>query len=274
MTRALTIKFGYLAILVFMFVVAANSCKSQGIAINSCWPKMEDGFAKLHNSVSLQTLDSDRAAVERESLRISLESCIDNVEYVYSSIPSESAYNYTTLLDVAIAADDRELTARVIERIGHGRFTQAVRIDPNSNDNHPLFLAVRLESLNAFEALLTNSLDPHVVDHAGFSLLHVAGGQTESGLKLLVRLIKLGLDVNSRTEAGLTPVLAARSRGDIGAVVCLLTNGASAEEPSIVMDSSPINKNVAARRIRIDEILRGDLSNSSIDSVKRRCHMH
>ena len=71
----------------------------------------------------------------------------------------------------------------------------------------PLMTAALNDEQNAFEILIQNGADPSFKDNDGFSLLHCAaeGGNTS----IIIKLLSLGLDVDSRNNGGVTPLMTA-----------------------------------------------------------------
>ena len=81
---------------------------------------------------------------------------------------------------------------------------------------------------NAFDILIQNGADPSLEDIDESSLIHFAaeGGNTS----IIIKLLSLGLDVDSRTNGGLTPLMTAALNDKQNAFDILIQNGA---DPSL-----------------------------------------
>ena len=77
---------------------------------------------------------------------------------------------------------------------------------------------------NAFDILIQNGADPYLEDNDGSSLIHSAaeGGNTS----IIIKLLSLGLDVDSRNDGGLTPLVSAALKDKQNAFDILIQNGA------------------------------------------------
>ena len=92
----------------------------------------------------------------------------------------------------------------------------------------PLMKAAFSGKESAFQLLIQNCAYPSLKDNDGFSLLHEAtkGGSTS----IINKLFLLGLDVDSRSSTGVTPLMTAALGGKKGAFEMLLQRGA---DPSL-----------------------------------------
>ena len=81
---------------------------------------------------------------------------------------------------------------------------------------------------SAFQLFIQNCADPSLKDNDEFSLLHKAtqGGNTS----IINKLLSLGLDVDSRSSTGVTPLITAALGCKKGAFEMLLQRGA---DPSL-----------------------------------------
>ena len=80
------------------------------------------------------------------------------------------------------------------------------------------------EKQNAFDILIQNGVDPSLKDNDGSSLIHSAaeGGNTS----IIIKLLSLGLDVDSRNNGGLTPLMIVALKDKQNAFHILIQNGA------------------------------------------------
>jgi len=237
-----------------------TACNAQSPSAQHCWPEMQENFVRIYNQATLQGLGMDKVLAERGRLRQLLKVCLGVVDYEYAAVPAEASYNYVTLLDIAVAADDEDLLRKVLSETDPKRLKQAVDIRTESNDYNPLFLSAILESFRAFTDLINYKFDPPVdpkmMNSNGYQLIHVAGGQTAGGLKLIRMLVDMGFDPNSKTTAGQTPLLTARARGDVHAVHCLMLLGAMPPESLPALQDDSMNETIRQNRVEIDKILR------------------
>ena len=84
----------------------------------------------------------------------------------------------------------------------------------------------------SFQMLIQNGADPSLKVDNGYSLLHFAvqGRNTF----IINKLISLGLDIDSRTNGGVTPLMAAAEQDKQNAFEILIQNGA---DPSLKIDN-------------------------------------
>ena len=90
-------------------------------------------------------------------------------------------------------------------------------------------IAALNDKQNAFDTLIQNGADPSFKSNTGFSVLHCAaqGGNTS----IIIKLLSLGLDVDSRKNDGVTPLMmTAFLKDKQNAFDILIQNGA---DPSL-----------------------------------------
>jgi hypothetical protein len=134
--------------------------------------------------------------------------------------------SYVTLLDMAILADDVELTEKFLEEQAAGN---APTIDPDLLEYGDGYLenAVIVESLHVARWLLSRGFDPNQRNDVGATPLLVSQVRTEEGLRATRDLVKFGANLDERsTRFNLTPLMFARVNGDLRKVQCLLALGA------------------------------------------------
>ena len=95
---------------------------------------------------------------------------------------------------------------------------------------------------NAFEMLIQNGADPSLKTKTGSSLLHFAaqGGNTS----IISKLLSLGLDVASRSNYGVTPLMTAANFDKQNAFQMLIQNGA---DPSLKIKNGSSLLHIAAQ---------------------------
>lgn len=240
-------------LLVLTLSYSCNGASNENV---DCWPRMSSGFSAIFGQTFVPLdLSSTQVTVERQALRNELAVCLDNVEFQYAPVPGRETSEYTTLLDVAIAADDVGLLRKVLDRMSPDLVNRVTSLEPNSNDYHPIYLAVVLESENAFDELQKFGVSANLSFSPGYTPLHVASGHTDAGLRIIRQLAELGLGVNTPTVRGASPLLEARKRGDVRAVQCLVLMGANVPESKYLTDVESLTKAASENQRLIDEFL-------------------
>ncbi|KAL9961098.1 hypothetical protein ACROYT_G029980 [Oculina patagonica] len=94
----------------------------------------------------------------------------------------------------------------------------------NNKGVTPLMLAANNDKLQAVEYLLAKGADPSLEDNIGWNSLHSAslGGNTA----VIEKILSYGVDIESRTKDGSTPLMVAQRNGKAEAVTYLLSKGA------------------------------------------------
>ena len=111
--------------------------------------------------------------------------------------------------------------------------SQGCHVDSRDREGvTPLMLAALHDEPSAFQMLLQNRADPSLKENDGLSLLHYAakGGNTT----IINNLLLLGVYIDSRTNAGVTPMMTAAFCDKQSAFQILIQNGA---DPSIKDDN-------------------------------------
>ena len=85
---------------------------------------------------------------------------------------------------------------------------------------------------NAFDILIQNGADPSLKDNDGSSLIHSAaeGGNTS----IIIKLLSLGLDVDSRNNDGVTPLMTA-------AIVCVASVSSQGSSRKLAQEQKQMN---------------------------------
>lgn len=203
------------------------------LASESCWPALLDAHSIVYFEFDQSEPSAEAIAGARAVLRERLRACGPADSY-YATPEELSAGNegIVSLLDMAIVADDADLVRQ---------YAGGDTVEGNEKPEADILLYAEefiqigafFESRNALRELGALGHDPRAADEHGGTALHVVNAYTSSGLQLINDFVSAGIDVNARTERGITPIMAARLRGDIVKAQCLYTMGA--EVPDIAV---------------------------------------
>ncbi len=199
----------------------------------SCWPALLDAHSSVYFEFDQSKPSAEAIAGARAVLRERLRSCGPTDSY-YATPEQVTIGNggIVSLFDMAIIADDPELVRQYADG------------DPVEGNEKPdvdlllyaeqfIQLGAYFESRNALRELGALGHDPRVLDEFGANSLHVVNAYTSAGLQLIRDFVSAGIDVNAGTERGITPIMAARMRGDLVKAQCLFAFGAEIPELAV-----------------------------------------
>jgi len=121
---------------------------------------------------------------------------------------SVKSWRVVTDLETAIVADSARAVTRALSMLSEGdlkRWSQPGRTD----GMHPVLLAAGFASIEVLEVLLDHETAVMVEDEFGNTPLHVAVSRPDVDRELVLLLIRLGVDVNSRARHGVTALRSA-----------------------------------------------------------------
>ncbi len=199
----------------------------------SCWPALLDAHSSVYFEFDRGAPSAEAIAGARAVLRERLRACGPTDSYY--ATPEELTIGndgIVSLFDMAIIADDPEL----VRQYSGG--------DPVEENEKPevdillyaeqfIQLGAYFESRNALRELGALGYDPREPDEFGGTSLHVVNAYTSAGLQLILDLASTGIDVNARTDRGITPIMAARMRGDLTKAQCLFALGADIPDMAV-----------------------------------------
>ena len=210
-------------------LLAVSGCEQAPEPVSraeSCWPALLDAHSIIYYEFDQAQPSAEAIAGARAVLRDRLTACGPTDSYY--GTPEEATFEYggiVSLLDMAIIADDPELVRQ---------YADGDPVEGNEKPDLGLLLYAEqfiqvgayYESRNALRELGALGHDPRVPDEYGGTALHVVNAYTSTGLQLIRDFASAGLDLNARTERGITPIMAARLRGDLIKAQCLVALGA------------------------------------------------
>lgn len=210
-------------------LLAASGCEQTPEPVTetaSCWPALLDAHSAVYFEFDQGTPSAEAIAAARAVLRERLRAC--GPADSYYATPEEVTIGnggIVSLFDMAIIADDPELVRA---------FSGGDPVEGNEKPETDVLLygeqfiqvGAYFESRNALRELGALGYDPRTPDEFGGTALHVVNAYTSAGLQLIRDFVAAGIDVNARTERGVTPIMAARLRGDLTKAQCLVAMGA------------------------------------------------
>ncbi len=192
----------------------------------SCWPALLDAHSAIYYEFDQGSPSAEAIAGARAVLRERLRACEPTDSY-YGTPEDVTIENggIVSLFDMAIIADDPELVRQ---------YADGDPVEGNEMPERGLLLYAEqfiqvgafYESRNALRELGALGHDPRAPDEYGGTALHLVNAYTSTGLQLIRDFVSAGIDVNARTERGITPLMAARLRGDLTKARCLVALGA------------------------------------------------
>ena len=217
-------------------LLAASGCEQPPEPVSqyeSCWPALLDAHSIVYFEFDQGQPSAEAIAGARAVLRERLSSC--GPADSYYGTPEEVTIEYggiVSLFDMAIIADDPELVRQ---------YADGDPVEGNEKPDRGLLLYAEqfiqvgayYESRNALRELGALGHDPRAPDEYGGTALHIVNAYTSTGLQLIRDFASTGIDVNGPTERGITPIMAARLRGDLVKAQCLFALGAEIPDMSV-----------------------------------------
>ncbi len=211
------------------FLLVASGCEPAPEPVSraeSCWPALLDAHSIIYYEFDQPRPSAEAIAGARAVLRDRLMACGSTDSYY--GTPEEVTIEYggiVSLLDMAIIADDPELVRQ---------YADGDTVEGNEKPELGLLLYAEqyiqvgafYESRNALRELGALGHDPRAPDEFGGTPLHVVNAYTSTGLQLVRDFAAAGIDLDARTDRGITPIMAARLRGDLVKAQCLVALGA------------------------------------------------
>ncbi len=217
---------------VLLVVGAVASLDSQA----TCWPDLVEEQAGVELALDRRNFDAEKLAAERAKLRHLLGSCHEEAEFFYSP-PDDGLtpkHSYS-LIEIAIAADDPELTLQLIEQLRQSHF-----VEPSDLliSRQYVNWAAHLESAKAMKALLDTGvyLTAEPSQSADTALL-VSRAFTDSGLEIIRMLVDSGASIEAAVGGSPTAAQYAARDGDLAKVQCLYSMGATLPPSSVVEEA-------------------------------------
>ncbi len=192
----------------------------------SCWPALLDAHSSIYFEFDQGDPSAEAIAAARAVLRERLRACGPNDSY-YATPEEVTIGNeaIVSMFDLAIIADDEELV-RTFAGGDPVEGNEKPEIDFLLYGEQFIQVGAYFESRDALRTLGELGHDPRTPDEFGGTPLHIVNAYTSSGLQLIRDFVSAGIDVNAATERGITPVMAARMRGDLTKAQCLVAMGA------------------------------------------------
>ena len=212
------------SLLLLAALLALSGCEQAPKPVTqseSCWPALLDAHSIVYFEFDQGEPSAEAIAGARAVLRERLRACGPTDSY-YGTPQEVTIENggIVSLFDMAIIADDPDLVRQ---------YADGDPVEGNEKPETDILLygeqfvqvGAYFESRNALRELGALGHDPRTPDEFGGTPLHVVNAYTSSGLQLIRDFASAGIDVNSRTERGITPMMAARLRGDLTKAQCL-----------------------------------------------------
>ena len=220
----------------FAALLALSGCEQAPEPVSrseSCWPALLDAHSIVYFEFDQGGPSAEAIAGARAVLRERLRACGPTDSY-YGTPEAVTIENggIVSLFDMAIIADDPELVRQ---------YAGGDPVEGNEKPDRGLLLYAEqfiqvgayYESRNALRELGALGHDPSVPDEYGGTPLHIVNAYTSAGLQLIRDFVSAGIDVNAQTERGITPMMAARLRGDLVKAQCLYSFGAEVPDMSV-----------------------------------------
>ena len=211
---------------------------------------VQEGFASLHLELAPSAFDRDALAANL----VALDADVSLVEAFHDQDGSKESFAFRRRHKISPATATKHLaklspTLRAASLLDQGKFEEAldrIRAGANPNgrtkDGKPfLTFALEMREYAMFDALLAASADPNTRDPEGLTAVHWALIVERDNIRNLTALLERGGDLEARTIAGLTPLLAFLDRhgddpmadsdgGGLSVLEALLDQGA---DPSV-----------------------------------------
>jgi len=211
-------KFAFIGVSIVVLV----SCES---SMASCWPALIDAHDRLSFEFDSETIDIRSVGKARKKLLVELSNCPPDTKFIGVKAEDQIASDWSyTLLDLAVMADDAELTRFFAEQLSGGGM-----YDPKTKllyEGRFLQLGAYFESKNAVRELLELGFDPNDGEGHEGTALHEARVFTVDGLEVIRTLVIKGANLNSLTDREFTPIMHARNFGHLAKAQCLYSLGA------------------------------------------------
>lgn len=197
------------------------------IALADCWPDLADAHASFAHEFEFSKDEFEKIQSARVAMQARIYECTQEDEFVAPPSIVKVGYELSlSFLEVAIMSDDASLTRTMANRwlLETSTGNQALGWVERKQMLH---MGAYFEAQNAARELLALGDDPNVQDEDGLTPLHSATVVSPAGLSLIRELVSYGANVNALSTRGITPIMYARSSGELGKAQCLYALGAA-----------------------------------------------
>lgn len=195
----------------------------------SCWPVLEDKHIAFYAEFDRAEPDVEQLQIARRELKEALSSCSADEEFFSdNSRLGIGADAKISLLDMAIIADDREMTRAYATMLANE--APLPQSDLLLYGGEYLNLAAYFDSIAAIRELLDMGFDPNTAGEFGMTALHSSSVVSTQGLRVISELVQFGGNLEAKASNGETPIGMARRKGNLRKVQCLFLLGASTED--------------------------------------------